>query len=84
MEELEVKRQKQELARQQKLSSIQKEITRWDTWHDVQEDTTEIDLFDDDPNYFIDKKVPQDVQIKLKGNIDLLKTKMYEPIQYDY
>ncbi|MCU0471201.1 MAG: hypothetical protein MUF58_21690, partial [Arcicella sp.] len=77
MEELEAKRQKQEISRQQKLSSIQNEIARWETWHAVPEDTTEIDLFAHDQNYFIDKKVPKDVQIKLKG-------KIYEPIQYDY
>jgi hypothetical protein len=73
-----------ETLREARLSTINNEIDRWETWHDVHPETLEIDIFSDDPNYFINKKVPAKVQAELNNDLNFIKTKMYEPIQYDY
>jgi hypothetical protein len=76
--------EEQEEVREKKLAAIRNEIQRWETWTDVLANTVEIDLFSNDPNYFINQKVPQEVQRELNNDINRIKTKMYEPIQYDY
>ena len=73
-----------ERLRETKLTSINNEIERWETWHDVPPDTLEIDIFSDKPNYFIDQKVPARVQTEMNHDINRMKTKMYEPLQYDF
>jgi hypothetical protein len=75
---------KKEALRKEQLSTIRREIDRWEKWTDVPADSLEADLFIDNPNYFIDKKVPQDVQKELNHDINRIKTKMYEPHQLDY
>jgi hypothetical protein len=73
-----------ERLRKKQLTGINNEIKRWETWFDVPPDTLELDIFSEDPNYFIDKKIPAKTQREMNHDIDRMKTKMYEPLQYDF
>ncbi len=75
---------KKEAERKVKLTNIRNEIDRWEQWTEVPRKSLEVDLFDDNPNYFIDQKVPQEEQAELNYDIDRLKTKMYAPQQLSF
>jgi hypothetical protein len=81
--EIERKRKIKETQRKQKLQLLNDEMERWDEWHEVSEDMVEIDLFTEDPNYFVNKKLKNADQELLK-NPERWKTKLYEPKQYDF
>lgn len=82
-------KQKKEIARiaeknrKRKLSEINNEIERWESWSNVEKSVLETDIFEDNPNYFIDKKLPAKTGQDIRGDIDRLKTKLYDPEQYD-
>ena len=73
-----------EQLRKTQLTGINNEINRWEQWFDVPPDTLELDIFPEEPNYFIDKKIPANVQAEMNHDIDRMKTKMYEPLQYNF
>ena len=59
-----------EKLRKTQLTTINNEIKRWETWFDVPPDTMEMDIFTEEPNYFIDKKIPANVQTEMNHDID--------------
>ena len=73
-----------EQLRKTQLTGINNEINRWEQWFDVPADTLELDIFSEEPNYFLDKKIPANVQAEMNHDIDRMKTKMYEPLQYNF
>ena len=72
-----------ESSRKKKLASINNEIDRWENWHDVADGPSEIDIYSNDANYFINKKLPPNTPASIKKDINRLKTKLYDPEQCD-
>jgi hypothetical protein len=65
------------------LNEVNARIARFDNWQDPPPNDVEIDLFEDDPLYFVHKKIP-DATSDLLDNMNHVNQRMYEPCQYDY
>jgi hypothetical protein len=71
-----------ETKRASKLNQIQQEITRWDEWRALPSNYKEVNLFEDNPDYFIDLKLPN-ASDEIKNDKKRLITKLYDPSQFD-
>ena len=75
------KLEKLELRKANRLSTIQKDIERYDKWNPVPEKRKEIDIFA--PDSFVKKKIGSNVTDDIINDVERLKTKLYHPDQYD-
>jgi hypothetical protein len=81
-EKLERLQAQREAANTAALNVIERRMERWNSYLNPPDHCTEADIFQDDPLYFVNKKLPNAPQ-ELLNDLQRVNQRLYEPLQYD-